>query len=73
MKILVVGVCFAPSIRDRVLRKRGLDGDNSCLKFIGFFPSIKKIFFKFYFMQLFSADAKIFLKKISKFFLTPKT
>ena len=24
-------------------------------------------------MQLFSADAKIFFKKISKFFLTPKT
>ena len=28
----------SPSIRDRVLRKRGLDGDNSYLKFIIFFP-----------------------------------
>ena len=36
-----------PSIRDRVLRKRGLDGDNSCLKFIIFFPSIKKFFLNF--------------------------
>ena len=32
------------------------------LKFIIFFPSIKKKKFLFYFMQLFSADAKIFLK-----------
>ena len=62
-----------PSIRDRVLCKRGLDGDNSCLKFIFFFPSIKKTFILFYFMQIFSADAKIFLKKISEFFLTPET
>ena len=25
-------LCTRPSIRDRVLRKRGLDGDNTCLK-----------------------------------------
>ena len=36
-----------------------------------FFPSI--IFFLFQFMQLFSADAKISFKKMSKFFLPPKT
>ena len=34
--------CKGPSIRDRVLRKRGLDGDNSCLKFIIFFQVSKK-------------------------------
>jgi hypothetical protein len=37
---------YRPSIRDWVLHKRGLDGDNSCLKLLfNFFwpPNIKKL------------------------------
>ena len=36
---------FVPSIRDWVLRKRGLDGDNSCLKFLFNFRKIKSYIF----------------------------
>ena len=37
-----VRICEIPSIRDWVLRKRGLDGDNSCLKFMIFFSKYQK-------------------------------
>ena len=35
-------------------------------------PQKKKFFFYLFFMQLFSADAMVFSKKILNFFLTPK-
>ena len=47
-----------PNIRDWVLHKRDLDGDNSSLKFIIFFSKYQKKIFKLYFMHFFSADAK---------------
>ena len=62
-----------PSIRDWVLHKRGLDGNNSCLKFLFNFRKRKLYIFELHFTQLFSVDAKIFFKKISKKILTPKT
>ena len=49
------------SIGDWVLCKRGLDGDNSYLKFLFNFRKRKLYIFQLHFMQLFSADAKIFL------------
>ena len=60
------------SIGDWVLCKRGLDGDNSYLKFLFNFKKRKLYAFQLHFMQLFSADAKIFFKKCSNFFCPPK-
>ena len=59
---------FRPSIKDWVLRKRGLDVDNWCLKFLYNFRKRKIYIFKLHFIQFFSADAKIFKKKIIIFF-----
>ena len=41
---------------------RGWDGDNAYSKFINKFRKRKLNIFKFHFMQLFSADAKIIEK-----------
>ena len=48
------------SIGDRVLCKRGLDGDNFYLKFLFNFRKRKLYIFQLHFMQLFSADPKIY-------------
>ena len=46
------------SIKDWVLCKKGLDGDNPYLKFLFNFRKRKLYISKLHFMQLFSADAK---------------
>ena len=59
------------SIGDWVLCNRGLDRNNSYLRFFFNFKKRKLYIFQLHFMQLFSADTKIFKKKI-KIFFAPK-
>ena len=65
-------IYYLLSIGAWVLWKRGLDWDNTYLKFLFNFRKRKLYIFYLHFMQLFSVDAKIFLKKFQKKFCPPK-